>query len=105
MGKGRNLGRKFGTIVIGGDTADQLTAHEAKARRRAERAIAIGRVEFGTARSQGINIWCFYHLVAIGAGKLWRELIGHDQDDIGLFAGHGPSSSLFDAIACDLPEV
>ena len=65
VGKGRNLGRKFGAVIIGGDVADELTAHEAKARRRAERAIAIGRVELGTARRQGINIWRFHHLMTI----------------------------------------
>ena len=83
MGECWDRGRKLGGIVIGPDLRHQLPGHEACPRRGTKRRVAVGRVEAGAARGQRIHVGRLDHGMAIGAGELRRQLICHDQNDIG----------------------
>ena len=91
MSECRNRCREFRRVVICADPRDQLAGHEAEARRRAERRVAIGGIEPHAAVCQRIDMGCLYNRVSIGTGELRGQLICHDQDDVGGAAafGHG----------------
>jgi hypothetical protein len=88
MREGRNRGGELAGVVIGRDARDQLARHEAEPRGRAERRVAIGRVETRAARRQPVHMRGFHERVAVGAGEMRRELIGHDQHDVRRRGGH-----------------
>ncbi|MNH33843.1 hypothetical protein D3C79_943950 [compost metagenome] len=43
---GRDIGREVGGVVVGADAAGQLAAYQGKARGCAQRAVAVGRIEY-----------------------------------------------------------
>ena len=79
MGKGWDRGGKFRRIIVGANLANQLPRHHRKARWGAKRAIAIGRIKSHPAFGQSIQMRGFHHLMTIGTGEMWRQLIGHDH--------------------------
>ena len=79
MGKGRDRGGEFRRVVIGANLANQLSRHHGKARGGAKRTVAIGRIKSHPACGQSIQMRRFHHLMTIGTGEMWRQLICHDQ--------------------------
>ena len=62
MGKGWNGGGELRHIGLG-----------------AKRTIAIGRIKSHPADGQSIQITSFHHLMIIGTGGMWHQLMRHDQ--------------------------
>ena len=80
----RHRGCEIRRIVVGAVAADKLAGHQAGARRRAQRRVAVGGVEPHAAGGKRVEIRRFHDRMAVGAGELRRQLVGHDQYDVGL---------------------
>lgn len=83
VGVGGGIGGEVGGVVPGADAGRQATADQGEARRRAERAVAVRRVEhhgpFGEAR----EVRHAQHRARIVKRQQRRgHLVGHDEQDV-----------------------
>ena len=94
MREGRDRGRKFRGVVVGADFRRQLAGHHRKARRGADRIVAIGVLENDPARRQTVDIRRFDQWVAVLAQSERRHLVGLYEQDVRLriFAHRLPPS-------------
>ena len=90
VGEGRHLGGELGGVVPGADLGRQAAGHHDVAGRRAERRVAIGRVEDHALGAQAVDVGGLHQRVAVGRKELRRQLVDHDEKDVGVRACHGP---------------
>ena len=81
-----------GGVVITGAAGNVLAGHQCVACRGAQRTRAVSGIELHTLRGQLVDMWAFDVRVIIAAEREGGELIGHDDEHIGLFVGHGGST-------------
>ena len=82
MGEGRNRRREFGGVVVGPDPCGQLPRHEGESRRRAQRGIAVRRVEPHARGRERVEIRRLDDRMAVGPGELGGQLIGHHHENV-----------------------
>ena len=92
VGVGGHVGGEVGGVVVGADLRWQPAADQGEARRRAERAVAVGRVEHHGLLGQLHQVG---HLHRRG-GIVQRQdrcghLVGHDEEDVRALHGGGYS--------------
>ena len=88
MREGRNVGCELRRIVVDARARRQQPGHERGARRRAERAAAIGAVEHDAVARQRLDVRRAYEGVAVDRQERRRHLVGHDDENVGRFGGH-----------------
>ena len=88
MREGRDVGAELGGIVVAAGARRQRPRHEGRARGRAERAVAIGALEHRAARGEPLEVRRLDQRVAVDRQEPRRQLVDHDDEDIGLRAGH-----------------
>jgi hypothetical protein len=86
MGESRNVGGEFGGVVIGADGRGQTPGHQGIARGRAQRAVAVGGIEHHPLPGQRVHMGRPGDPVAVGRQGAGGQLVGHQDQDIGL--GH-----------------
>ena len=88
VGVGGHIGGKVGRIVKAANARGQLAAHQAKARGRAQRAVAIRRVK---SHALGGELGQMRHLDDGRRVVQWQQrrghLVGHDEQYVGAFGG------------------
>ena len=82
--EGRHRGRELRGVVPGADLGGRPPGQHREPGRRAQRRGAVGRVEARPALGEGIQGGRAHERMAVGAGEVRRQLIRHDQQDVGL---------------------
>ena len=79
----RDGGRKFGGVVVGSDAGISLARHEGEARGPAQRRIAVEIVEDDARVGEAGDVRRLDQLVPVVGKRLRRELVEHDEQDVG----------------------
>ncbi len=82
--EGRRLRGELGRVVIGADRRGQPAGEEHRARRRAERGVAIGGIEHDGPIGERVDRRRASDPVAIGGQRAGSELVGHKDQDVRL---------------------
>ena len=90
VGIGRYIGWEICRVIVGPDLARQLAADQGEARRRAQRAVAVGCVEHHALCGQAAQIWQLDRGRSIDRQHRRGHLIGHDEKNV--LALHGASA-------------
>ncbi|MNQ66985.1 hypothetical protein D3C85_814890 [compost metagenome] len=85
VGIGGHVGREVGGIVVGADLRRQLAAHQGEARGRAERAVAVGRIEDHAFGGQLREVRHLDGRRGVERQQRRGHLVGHDEEDVGAF--------------------
>ena len=87
---GRHVGRQVRRVVKTANARGQLPAHQAKARRRAQRAVAVRRIKGDALRRQCGQVRHLHHGRRVMQGQQGSgHLVGHDEQDVGAFGSSG----------------
>ncbi|MDT4801954.1 hypothetical protein FQZ97_346690 [compost metagenome] len=85
MGIGGHVGGKVGGVVVGPDLRRQLPAHQSEARGRAERAVAVGRIEYHALGGEPRQVRHLDWRGRVEGQQRRGHLVGHDEEDVGAF--------------------
>ncbi len=91
MSKGRNVAGEVRSVVERSDARRQRPGQHGVARGRAERAVAIGRLEHHAAIGQPLEMGCLDHGMPVEREEARRHLVGHQKEDIGRSDCHRPA--------------
>ncbi|CAG9224308.1 hypothetical protein BVI1335_520009 [Burkholderia vietnamiensis] len=86
--EGQRLRGQFGGVIVGADTRRQLAGQQREARRRAQRARAVRGVEHHALRGEPVERRRARDAVAVGRQRERRELVGHQDQDVGSRVRH-----------------
>ena len=95
MGEGRHFRGKLAGVVIGVDAAGQAPRHHTEPRRGTNRIVTVGVFEYHPLGGQTLDGRSPADRAAIGLEHLGRELIHHQQENIGLPGHDAPWSVHF----------
>jgi len=82
VGEGGYLGGKLGSVVVGADFRRQLAGQERKARRRAQRAVAVEGFKDDSRIRERIDVRRARDRAAVRAKHPRRQLVGHEDQKV-----------------------
>ena len=82
MSKSRHRGRQVGSVVVAPTGRDVLAGHKCIARRRAQWARTISRVESHALFRKTVDMRAFDDGILIATQRKRAELVGHHDEDI-----------------------
>ncbi len=84
----QRLRRQLGGVIVGADPRRQLAGQQREPRRRAQRARAVGGVEHHALRGEPVERRRACDAVAVGRQRERRQLVGHQDQDVGCRVRH-----------------
>ncbi|MOA18014.1 hypothetical protein D3C78_1382990 [compost metagenome] len=92
VGVGGDVGGEVGGVVPGADLRRQLAADQGEARGRAQRAVAVGRVEHHGLLGEARQVrHADRRIGVVQRQQRGGHLVGHDEENVGTLHGSGLS--------------